>query len=290
MYSIANVIDSHKSFLKIEYPKHLQRYCDRLENQPESAKAEAISCYFFRTRCDDVQVEEDLQKGGVDFRCKSKDGTEFVSEVTCFEAEAAAAQSKLPNEFPENELNIGGPFAMVNHRLLSKAVRKAKQISGYCCPRILVITCEHIMSEILLGKPGAELLLTSEPEILEPVGNLGNTSELGNVNSVTDLRHSVFFRLKNGKLESCRRSISAILLFSIFPDKTSVVGLLHPDPEYKFPIRALPLMPFLILKQWPPQNNKIEKEWVIHDPKPDKFYHHSFDYSPRYRKIRTLFK
>ena len=291
MSSITSVVDGHKRFLKAKYPKHLQRYYHRLSDQPESARAEAIACSFFRARCDDVQVEEDLQKGGVDFRCKSKDDTEFVSEVTCFEAEAAAAQSKLPNEFPENKLDIGGPFAIVNHSLLSRTVRKVKQMSGYSCPRILVITCEHIMSNILLGKPGAEFLLTGDQKIVEQVDKPGTPSKLGNVHSVTDLENAVFFRLKNGKLESCRRSISAILLFSVSPDKTfsEVVGLLHPDPIYKFPICAFPSVPFLKLKQWPLKNNRIEQEWVIHEePKPDKFYHHGC-YPMKPRKTVSLF-
>jgi hypothetical protein len=293
MSSITNVIDSHKRFLAAKYPKHFQHYCHRLNDQPESARAEAIACSFFRARCDDVQVEEDFKKGGVDFRCKSKDGTEFVSEVTCFEAEAAAAQSELSNEFPENELDFGGPFATVTHRLLNKAVGKAKQMSGYCCPRVLIITCEHIISDILLGKPGAELLLAGNSKIVEPIDNLGDTTKLENVDSVTDLKNAVFFRLKNGKLESCRQSISAILLFSISADQTfsEVVGLLHPDPIYKFPICAFPSVPFLKLKQWPPKNNRIEQKWVIHEePKPDKFYHHGYDYPSKDRKNGPLFK
>ena len=295
MSSITKVIDSHKRFLKAKYPKHFQRYCHLLNHQSESARAEAIACSFFRAKCDDVQVEEDLQKGGVDFRCKSKDGTKFVSEVTCLEAEVAAAQSKLPNEFPENELdnelNIGGPFAMVSHKLLGKAVSKAKQMSGYCCSRILVITCEHIMASILLGQPGAEFLLTGDQEIVEPIDKSGKTSKLGNVYSVTDLKNAVFFRRKNGKLESCRRSISAILLLSVSPDqKTSeIFGLLHPDPTHKFPIHALPSVPFLRMRRWPPHNGKIEKEWVIHEPKPDKFYHHGC-YPMGARKTVSLFK
>ena len=277
MCSITKVTESYKRFLETKHPQHFQPYCRRLKHQPESAKAEAITYSFFRSRCDDVQVEEDLSKGGVDFRCKSKDGTGFVSEVTCLEVESVAGQSKLKNEFPEE--GFGGSFAMVTPKLLSKAVSKAKQMSGYCCPRVLVMTSEHWMSSVLLGQAGAEFLLTDELEILEPIDRPGNTGKLENVDSVTDLENAVFFRMKNGKLESCRRSISAILLFSVSPDKTfsEVVGLLHPDPAYKFPICTLPSIPFLRLKEWPPKNNRIETEWSIHEPKPDKFYHIGFD-------------
>ena len=276
MSSITKVIDSHRRFLDARYPVHYQRYCDRLKSQPEGAKAEAIACCFFRAKCNDVQVEEDSNKGGVDFRCESEAGTEFVSEVTCVEAESLAGQSELPMEFPE--AGFGGPFTFPTPKLLSKAVGKAKQMSGYCCPRILVITCEHPGSSVLLGQAGAEFLLTSEPEILEPIDKPDNTGKLGNVDSVTNLENAVFFRLKSGRLETCRRSISAILLFSVFPDKTSIVGLLHPNPVYKFLISCLPSVPFLRMKEWPPKNNRIEKEWVIHEPQPDKFYHLGLDY------------
>ena len=281
MSSITRVIESHEHFLKTNHKEHLRPYCHRLKHQPESARAEAIACYFFRVRCDNVKVEEDLTKGkgGVDFRCKSRDGTEFVSEVTCLETESAASQSKLINEFSQD--GFGGAFAMITPGLLRKVVSKAGQMSGYCCPRILVITCEHSMSEVLVGQAGAELLLTSEPEIVEePIDSPRYTGNKRDIDSVTDLQHSVFFRLRNGKLESCRRSISAILLFSVSPDKTfsNVVGLQHPDPVYEFSNWPFPSVPFLRLKNWPLVNNKIEKEWAICKPKPDKFYHLGVDY------------
>ncbi len=43
-----------------------------------------------------------------------------------------------------------------------------------------------------------------------------------------------------------------------------IIGLLHPDPVHKFPIKFLPLIPFVRLKKWPPQNNRIGIEWVTH--------------------------
>jgi hypothetical protein len=290
MSSITNVIDSHKRFLKAKYPKHFQRYCHLLNHQPGSARAEAIASSFLRTRCDDAQVEEDLRKGGVDFRCKSKNGTEFVSEVTCLETESVVKRSKLKNKFPE--VGFGGTFDMITDKLFWKVLNKEDQVSGYGCPQILIITCEHTGSSILLGDAGAEFLLTGDQIIVESIDKSGNPSKPGNVNSATNLKNAVFFRLKNGELESCRRSISAILLFSVSPDGTysEIVGLLHPDPIYKFPICIFPSVPFLKLKQWPLKNGRIETEWVIHEkPKPDKFYHHGYDYPSAGRKSGPLF-
>ena len=265
MFSTTEVINSYKNFLEVKYPSHFQSYCRRLKNQSESAKAEAVTFSFLRSNFDDVLLAEDISTGGADFLCKSN-GAEFISEVTCLEAESVAAQSGWKNEVPEN--GSAGFFGMITHMLRTKASSKAAQLSGHSFPRILVITCEHIAADVLLGTHGAETLLTSDTKIEVPIGK-----PIENLDLVTDLKNSVFFRHKNGALESCRRSMSTILLFSIFADKTLVVGILHPDPEYTFPIRLFPSVPFLRMKEWPPVNNRIETEWVIHKAKAKEFYH-----------------
>jgi hypothetical protein len=40
-----------------------------------------------------------------------------------------------------------------------------------------------------------------------------------------------------------------------------------------FPLNFFLSVPFLRLKKWPPENNKIEIEWVINTPKEEEFYH-----------------
>jgi len=157
---------------------------------------------------------------------------------------------------------------MITHMLRTKVFSKAAQLSGYNLPRILIITSEHIGADFLLGPRGAEILLTSDNKIKVPIGK-----PIRKVVLTTDLKDSVFFRFKNGSLESCRKSISVILLLSIFTDKSLICGILHPDPQYVFPIKLLPSVPFLRLKKWPPENNKIEIEWVINTPKEEEFYH-----------------
>jgi hypothetical protein len=152
--------------------------------------------------------------------------------------------------------------------LRTKASAKVPQLSGHSIPRILIITSEHMGADFLLGPRGAETLLTSNIKIEVPIGK-----PINKVGLSTDLKDSVFFRFKDGSLESCRRSISAILLISIFTDKSLIYGILHPDPQYVFPIMLLPSVPFLRMKKWPPENNNIEIEWVINKPKAEKFYH-----------------
>ena len=36
-------------------------------------------------------------------------------------------------------------------------------------------------------------------------------------------------------------------------------------PVHKFPTQFLPSIPFVGLKKWPPENNRIETEWVTHE-------------------------
>jgi hypothetical protein len=278
MYSTKEVIDSYKTFLEVKYPGHFQSFSHRVKDQKESAKAEAITFSFLRSNFEDVQVAEDISTGGADFLCKSN-GSEFIVEVTCLEAESVATQSEWKNEIPENV--SAGSFGMITHMLRTKVSGKTMQLSGYSGPRILVITCEHIAADVLLGTHGAELLLTSDTKIEVPIGKPIDTIDI-----VTDLKDSVFFRHKNGALESCRRSISAILLFSVFANKTLVVGLLHPDPEYIFPISLLPSIPFMRMKEWPPVKNRIEIEWVIDKPKEAEFYHRKVELTDKELKSR----
>jgi hypothetical protein len=278
MSSTTEIIESYKLFLEVKYPHHFQSYCRRLNNQPEGAKAEAVTFSILRSIFDNVQIAEDISTGGADYMCKTNDA-EFISEVTCLEAESVAVQSGWKIEVPEN--GSGGSFGMITQMLRAKASSKAGQLSGHNFPRILVITCEHIGADILLGPHGAETFLTSDTKIEVPIDK-----PIENTNIVTDLKNSVFFRYKNGSIESCRRSISAILLLSIFADKTLVVGILHPDPEYKFPIRLLPSVPFLRIKEWPPQNSKIEIEWVINRPRAKEFYHQKVEFKDE--ELRTI--
>ena len=276
--STNEVIESYKDFLAVKYPTHFQSYCKRLNDKPESAKAEAVTFSFMRSNYDDVKLAEDVSTGGVDFLCKSND-IEFIVEVTSLGAEPVAAQSGWKNQVPEN--GSAGSFGMITHMLRTRASSKADQLSGYRIPRILVITCEHVAADVLLGPHGAETLLTSDTKIEVPIGK-----PIAKVSIITDLKDSVFFRSKNGQLESCRRSISAILLFSIFGERSVIVGILHPDPEYSLPIKLFPFIPFLRMKKWPPENNMIEIEWVIYKPKAEEFYHRRVEFKDK--ELRSI--
>jgi len=263
--SVSKVVESYKTFLKAKYPTLYSAYCSRLTSNSEGARGEAILFSLLRSHFDEVRIEEDPSAGGADFRVASGE-FEFITEVSCLQSESVASQSGMKNEVEDGTVRC---FRMITHKLRTKVSNKAAQVSRYPVPRVVAITCEHIVSDFLLGPLGAERLMSSEAKIAVPIGD----EPPDNIRSVTDLKDSVFFRFNNGAVEPCRQSVSAVLLVSIFPDKSLIVGLLHPDPQYPFQISVLPSVPFLRLKKWPPKNKTIEMEWVISRPRAAKFYH-----------------
>lgn len=256
-----DLIDNYKKFLANKHPGRIKSFCDLLASHPASARAEAITFYFLRDQVDSVQIEEDPTKGGVDFRCETRK-SEFVVEVTHLENESVSQASGKRNEIPEK--NTVGSYSRITYLLRRNASDKARQMSGYCCPSLLVMTSEHVYAnDLLSSKIAAEFLLTSDTSI--PVLHPSANPETGLVLE-TDLKDSVFFRPndQNNDFESCRRSISAILLCSFYANAMEITGVLHPDPVHKFPIKFLPTIPFVKLKKWPPEHNKIGTEWVTH--------------------------
>lgn len=263
MTMTSELLESYKVYLGIKYPSHYKNYCARLENHLESAKAEVVLFSVLRSTFSDVKIAEDISSGGVDFMCLT-DNLKFIVEVTSLEAESVANQSGWENEISENDEVRS--FSMITHILRTKASGKAGQVSGVMMPRIVAITTEHIGGDFLLGPHGARTLLTSDTKIEVPIN-----SPISNTGLATDLKDSVFFRWKNGDIEACRQSISAILLVSILSDRCLIVGILHPEPAYDFPIKLFPNVPFVRIKKWKPENNQIETEWVIHSPRGAEF-------------------
>lgn len=273
---VETLVHNYKRFLEDEHPARIKSYCALLKSKPANAKAEAVTSHFLKVNFENVQMKEDPVKGGVDFQCKTNTA-KFMVEVTCLDAESVACKSGLKNESPLKRSSEW--YSGITGKLFGTAKKKAFQISGYDCPRILVIACEHPQADMLLGTIDAEFLLTGEQKIT--VLPYSNQSE--NLDLETDLKDSVFFRYNKGigQLESCRRSISAILLFSIFDANVFVVGILHPDPVHEFPIEFLASTPFVRLKKWLPENGIFEIEWisyktdehVIDEPEPHRFWY-----------------
>jgi hypothetical protein len=260
-----NVVESYREFLFVKYPTHEKKFCNLLKSSPQSAKAEAVIFQLLRLLFDDVVVAEDISTGGADFLCRA-DEMELIAEVTCLEAESVTKQSGWENSIPED--GSAGWFRMITHKVRGKASTKASQLSGYTASRVLVISCEHIASDVLIGPHGAEVFFTGQPRIAVPIGD-----PIDSINTVTDLRDSIFFDVNDGVVEPGRQSISATLLVSVFAHDASVVGILHPHPQIPLPVSLFPSAPFLRMRKGPPTEMEIETEWVAHKPNPWRYYH-----------------
>lgn len=260
--TVCDLLDKYKCFLETYHFEHCKSFHELCCTEPEAARAEAIVFSFFQWNGYDIQVEETSSEGGVDFRAK-KDNTEFVIEVTSIRRETFTKRSGIP----ENPWMSGKSSYYVGTYKVAKLIRsevsgKAKQMSGYDCPRILIIACEHPEYSTFLKKEkgglGAEMFLTSPPVLGLP-----------DLNNVTYLDDSLFFRFQqNGKICFCRKSISAVLLFYISKYHLEAIGLLHPKPAHKFSIEFLPSIPFVKvlgpkIKDQPVDNNdKVRTIWI----------------------------
>ena len=248
-----DLVTKYAHFLEAEHPSHIAHYRNRLITNSEGAIAEAVTFHFFRSNLDAVQVNEDPNKGGVDFLCKIGD-SEFIAEITSLQAATVTRKSGLKYK-PTKSPSVGA-FSPITRKLCDTVCDKASQMSGYNYPGVLVIACKHPLADLLFDSFDAERLL---------VGNIKiGLSSLRRSTNITELKDSCFLR-HNQEWELGNRSISSILLFHISEVSAFVLGILHPDPTHKFLPEFLPSIPFLRLKQWPPNGNNIKTEWVKYE-------------------------
>ena len=236
MRTVYDLLDEHRHFLDANQPEHSNSFHHRCNNQPEAARAEAVVFSFFQWNGYDIRVEETGSEGGVDFRVQTEN-TDLVVEVTSILRETFTEHSGIPERIISGKGYSIDPYK-VPHLIRSEVSSKAKQMSGYDCPRILVITCEHPeYADFLFDKDafGPAMLLTSPPKLEIPGGT-----------NITCLEDSLFFRFQNDRIVFCRESISAVLLFYIHTRiRSEIVGLLHPKPVHDFSIKLLPSVPFV---------------------------------------------
>jgi len=266
MTSLPEIVEKYKNYLLTKYPERHKTFSDLERSKLESARAEAVSFFVLRSQGFDVTIYEDPSTGGPDFSCKAPYDT-FIAEVTCLEVDAVTKRSGV------EEGASSGWSEPLTDALRTKASTKASQLSGVSMPRLLVLTTEHESGEVLMGINAARSLLTSNPKIqIQPWPSEPNTW------SVTELDNSVFFRFsKNGSIEACRQSISAILLIHILPNECRAVGVLHPQPIFNFPRQLLPTVPFVWVRQWPPKEGKIETAWDRVRPPTARFYYQALE-------------
>ena len=233
MKTVYDLLDEYKDFL--EGTDRLESFEGLCCAEPEAARAEAVAYSFFKWHGYNIQVEETPNEGGVDFRIQAE-STDFIVEVTSIRREIYTEHSGMSERIIPGRVGSVSPYK-VPHLIRSEVSGKARQMSGYDCPRILVITCEHPEYANFLNKKeafGPAGLLTSPPKISIPSRK-----------NVTYLEDSLFFRFQNDRIVFCRESISAVLLFYISKYHAQTTGLLHPQPVHNFSIEFLPLVPFV---------------------------------------------
>jgi hypothetical protein len=254
MKTVNDLVDEFKRFLNNNHSEHFNAFNQRYNDQPEAAKAEAVIFSFFNQNGYDIWVEETSKnKGGVDFRVRTE-SSEFVVEVTSVSQDTFTKKSGVPTTFKSSKVFTVSSRGAAR-QIRQEAFDKAKQMSGYNCPAILIITSEHLQYEHILQNKnapfGASMFMMSPPGIAiehnpkirddDTATPISFTSE-----NATNLEYSLFLKFnERGRIEFCRKQISAVLLFHIRTHEASIVGLLHPKPIYRFSHKILPSVPFI---------------------------------------------
>ncbi|MHB8280910.1 MAG: hypothetical protein ACYDIA_25220 [Candidatus Humimicrobiaceae bacterium] len=267
-FNVGEVLESYKVFLEVKYPDYYSSYKNRIKSNIDGARLEAIAFSIFRNEFNfEVNIKEDLSTGGADFIC-SNDRISFIVEVTSIDNESLENISGLKNIIDDKAKS----FSMISKKLNNIAKGKAKQLSGSNnLPTILLIGSMHVCSDLLLGTRAAELLMIPE-KLSVSIKEVKNDNH--KVKIISELESSVFFRIKKNScdIEPCRKSISAIVLLSVYSDSVDMVGILHPKPSIIFNYNILHGVPFLKIKNWPIENGIIEKQWIINRPNPKRIY------------------
>ena len=272
--SIEQVVDWHALYLEKTFGNpsdQLKLIVARVNSDIESARAEAVIFAWLRQIGKNPTIYEKAGTGGIDFKCHPAIGGEFLVEVTSFATKALSSASGLPTDLTHPS---GRAYKMVTPELRLRVGKKMDQLStGGIIPRILVITSEHPMSDLVFDRAGAVNLLVSDWTFCVPL------SDPSAVFHHTALENSVFFRndeTASANLVPCRCSASAVLLVCILPDGVRAVGVVHPEPAIPLDINALPEIPLLYFASWPPADGKLRPEWTLPSDPP----------FPEHRRVR----
>lgn len=222
-----DVLESYKIYLEVEYHDHLKLFLQREKSNKYGAIAEAIVFSILRENYKlEVSIAEDISDGGVDFLCKY-DNEDFIVETTHLDSESITEKSSMTDEVKYGEVTS---FAMITNKLLNTVKSKTEQLSDYGLPSVLFITASHIASDILLDCRAAELLMIPEKISVEIGKELDDSTKV-----TTDLETSVFIKFgEGGNISACRKTVSAIILLSIHGDSSTMIGMLHPEPNHLF--------------------------------------------------------
>lgn len=248
-------INSYQDYLLVKYPEVEKRFNTRCKSteHKEGCTAEAAIFAFMQLHDYQIELYENPGTGGVDYFC-FRDKQRLFLEVTTLKEDTIAKHSGWTMEIP-NDIRVSS-YKMITPKLRQKISEKASQLSDHDCPRVLAICSVHYASDVLLGTDAAERLLVGDSVICVSTGGEED------IHMVTHLADTAFLRFEAGSVVTCRKSISAILLVSIFDKRLRTVGVLHPDPEIEMPLELFPRIPFVRLARWSPEVRVIDTEWV----------------------------
>lgn len=261
-------LGKYSDALQVKAPEHLKKFEERRHDQPEAAEAEAIVFSLLRESLDlNPKPAEDLSSGGPDFFCEPTKGSPCFVEVKAILTSTAERHSDLPTE-----LSGAQAFSMLTAVISQAAQQKTKQLEGLEVAGVLAIVAQHGMADVLFSSLAAKKLLTGKTQISVPIGE----REGEPIGEVTHLENSAFCRhSREGGIEPCRQTISAVLLVSIPGAHATVVGALHPKPLVELDFETFMPIPFAYLKPWPLKvGDRLEIHWrrpPRDEPEPERF-------------------
>lgn len=157
---IDGMLNSHSEYLRHGHPENAKRLDETQASDREAAVAEAVVFGILQGLNVDPQINDDPERGGMDFICCASRGPLakrmlqdcFVVEATSLSPDAVTDRSKIPNEVPE--AISGGAFGLLTMNIVNKAKVKAIQLGGYPMPRVLAIASSHAAVAALLNGNG----------------------------------------------------------------------------------------------------------------------------------------
>jgi hypothetical protein len=258
----ARVIESHRRWLRSFDAGYATKWERLVKGDSEAAICEAATRELFQGHGITVVPNEGLSHGGPDYLCEHG-GSHFYVEATCITKAKAARRSRLP-DLPQ----AGGRtarFCLLTPVLLGKLCHKVPQVCNLEWPCVVVIGTLHFQaSAVCFRRPFVEQLLSGTPKVAYPI-DVRQGRAIGEPYQVTELSDSVFIRFEkgpDGRLESARNNVSAVLLCGFGCDPAEVVGLLHPNPKHGFDRRLLPGIEFVKLVDGCWGTGRLAVEWV----------------------------
>lgn len=205
----------------------------------EPALAEAVSYKELKNRVDSIELHECPSLGGVDFHA-TKNGNEFLCEVTNISIHTATQSIKQPHRLPKDiETWTTGS---ITDRIRKKVQSKDSQIAKESLPTVLFISTFHeLASRECFDSYDIEMLAIGQKFWTVPKIPGKDFSESQAI-AQADISRSIFYR-SDGRLVS--RDLCCLLVSGFTRVNRRVFGIAHPDPPKPFSPSWLPGVSFV---------------------------------------------